>query len=923
MERTRSTGFWIAFSLLVPLLAEGADHRFPERVREERERIESELYAPETRPAEAARLLSILGHHAEAESLVAALVPESTGERLDSLLRRTEIALARYEFAAAERSLDRAEEIAPGDDGSFRLRLALLVFREDMARVDTITARRLAANPTSPAALLGRAEFDIEQLRFDEAARGFEEALARAVRPGEGVRALDGLMRVAYRRNDFDSAADLASRALDAGPPTPGLLNGIVSILIRLGDVSGAVDLAREAVRWDPWNEQAHYILGNGYSRRNYTELTAAYPAAFAEGGAAAELDEIRGHLETGRREEAKRRLAALRTAEPPLAGPDLLLGALFWEEGESDSAIARFASALEKCPEYGRAHNGFAKAMEQKRLRVNVHAPRHERDFAETPWPEVPGLEAFVGNYDALSERHRKRIALSVAPWAPFVPVLLEAGATFYIKPLYERLSETPHNHLLKDARISYDSRLWDDVRGCGGYHTVTGVEDVERTVFRKYNTVLHELSHQVHYILTPEEKREIQETYRAAKEREESGRETFLSRYQGSSVYEYFAEGVNAYDSPRRDDYDSREVVRERLEALDPDLVGLVEGVLHVEDGSRYFVPAFVVSAYDRIENGRPVEAIGLLEKALARSEEDESALCALAYTRNLLGSPAEAEEAAVRATKAHSRSADPWIENGRAVYHRTGNRSDEIATLLRGREEVERTQRYRIELALGEAYLGRGDLGRAGESFRWVLEYQEDHPDALWGLAQAHGLAAEAEEADRYFGQAIRRRNGIVELRADYARYLTRQERFEEAEEQIGEARLIDPKSSDAETAAGLLAIYRKEWAEAGRRLMNALAFAPYNDLATVLLAHTWVASGDVARAGELLDPLLASVERGDPPEFIYVDRKGRYEEIHRYPAEERWLLYMTASELAAARGDSTAARAYDRLMGQTFR
>jgi len=26
-----------------------------------------------------------------------------------------------------------------------------------------------------------------------------------------------------------------------------------------------------------------------------------------------------------------------------------------------------------------------------------------------------------------------------------------------------------------MRDARISYDSRLWDDVRGCGGYITVT----------------------------------------------------------------------------------------------------------------------------------------------------------------------------------------------------------------------------------------------------------------------------------------------------------------------------------------------------------------------------------------------------------------------------------------------------------------
>jgi hypothetical protein len=34
--------------------------------------------------------------------------------------------------------------------------------------------------------------------------------------------------------------------------------------------------------------------------------------------------------------------------------------------------------------------------------------------------------------------------------------------------------LSETPGLATLRDTRINYDSRLWDDVRGAGGYNTV-----------------------------------------------------------------------------------------------------------------------------------------------------------------------------------------------------------------------------------------------------------------------------------------------------------------------------------------------------------------------------------------------------------------------------------------------------------------
>ena len=148
--------------------------------------------------------------------------------------------------------------------------------------------------------------------------------------------------------------------------------------------------------------------------------------------------------------------------------------------------------------------------------------------------------------------------------------------------------LSETPGLETLRDKRIDYDSRLWDDVRGAGGYHTVTGVEDVERTIFDRYNTVLHELTHQVHAVLTADQSRRIQELYVRAKSRDDATKNGYLSRYAGGSVFEYFAEGANALVSPKRDAYDPREEVRERLDAIDPDLRELVKRYLALTDVS-----------------------------------------------------------------------------------------------------------------------------------------------------------------------------------------------------------------------------------------------------------------------------------------------------------------------------------------------
>ncbi len=897
--------------------------RFLGRVIRARRQIEREADLASTGSLERARLLLSIGRLDEAAGTLDAFRSRSALERIDLSLLRAELHLRRYAFAEAEVEISRVEKAEAGSEEALRLRLALLKHQEDFARIDTLTTRRLYRNRSSVGALLGRAALRYQLLRYDEAEKDYEDAFALAATPENGVAALTGLAKIAQRRERLDEAADLSSQALEAGTADPALLNTIISVLIRLGETAEAIDLAHEVLLWDPWNEEAHYVLGNGYARKSYSELETAYPSAFPDSSTAPLLAQVRGLLEARRRAEARSHLRAIKLTRPSLVDPDLLLGTMYWEEGNPDSAIGHFEAALRICPEYGRAHNAFAKAMESKRLRATVHHDACEREFARAEFPEIPEIERFVSNFASLSARHKKRVALSIGPWARFVPVFVEAGATVYIKPLYERLSETPNQRVLRDLRISYDSRLWDDVRGCGGYHTVTGIEDIERSIFRKYNTLLHELTHQVHYVLTPEEKRMIQDAYRDAKEEDHDGSGRFLSRYQGSSVWEYFAEGMNAYATPMSNRYDMREEVRERLEELDPDLRYLIQKILSDTSIAKYYVPAYVVSAYDRIENGRPEEAQGLLRKALDRSPADEGALGALAYTYLLLGDRARAISTAEAAVKSHPTSPEPWIENARAVFHETGSWSDEIAVLLKGREQVDRSQRFRIELALGEAFLGRGDLERSKEAYLWVLKYQADNPEALWGLAKAHGLASDTIAANELFLKAVRERNGVSELRADYARFLARHGRFDEAERQIEAARLLEPRGSDAEAAAGLLAIYRGDWLEARRRLADALAFAPYNDLATVLLAHTWIATRDAMRAEEILRPVLAAAEKGTPPELLYLEKKGEYRAIHTYPAEERWLLYRTAAELAEAKGDTEGAERYRRLTEQTFR
>ena len=914
------------WKVLIPLLimtSTGVEGRFLEPISEARQSFEQELGGGNLRPFDRAKTLVRLGRLLEARALLDSLPLLTAGDSAEVAMLRFDMHLLRNDFELAEQVLNAVPEREGSSDGLFRRKMRLLSAQENLAAMDALTGKRIREEPGSVAGRLDRGNVLYQLLRYEEAEVEYEEALALATDPDDGVAALHGLLLIAYKGKDYDGAADLGIKAIEGGPPTTGLINSLVTVMIRLGETREAIALCREALLWDPLNERAHYTLGNGYSDMNYSELEAAYPDAFPDEQTGIALHEARELLESGERNRAREMFLAQKRGNPRLADPDLLLGTLFWEEGEPDSAMIYFLSSLEKCPDYGRAHSALAKAMEWKRLRVNVHKQDYEKTFTETAMPVIPGIEDFVLNFDALTERHKKRVALSIEPWGHFLPVLIEVGATYYIKPLYQRLSETPHQELMADLRISYDSRLWDDVRGCGGFHTVTGIEDVERTLFNKYNTVLHELSHQVHYILTPEKKREIQENYRRAKEQEEGGRKTFVTRYQGSSVWEYFAEGMNSIYSPKRDEFDTREIVLERLQEYDPELIELVMGLVRDTSVTKYYAPAYVIASYDKIENAQLESAVELLEKALDRSPNDESALCGMAYARSILQEHDRAVDAGKQATGKHPSAPQPWISRSEALYHKTGSHSDKISLLLEARETVDRNQRYQIELAMGNAYLDRGDLRQAREAFRWVLDYQEDNPQALWGLAYAYGFNGEQEKADDLFKQALRRRSGIVELRVDYANYLIRQERFEEAEEQLTEAAVLDPVSTDVEEASGLLAIYRGDLSEAKTKLQNALEYADYNDIARVLLAHAYVAGGELESAEKTLLPLLGSVERGDPPQYVYVEKKADYLSVHEHPAEERWMLFGTMAELALARGDTARAREYELMKEQTFR
>ncbi len=838
---------------------------------------------------------------------------------------RTRVLLARQDFAAARPLILAMAARRDASDAERSLRFAWLLAHDDAATVDRLT-HGISIVPGTAARVpdliaSGKLAYDLLNWTRAEScyARAKEKAAAAAARGGAGAAearareadALAGLGRVLYKKLDYDGSLARLTESVRI-QATAEALEAMSETLIRLGRTDEAITADQWAVQLHPYHELAHYFLGNGYARKNYTELAAAYPGAFADSARRADLARADGLLAAGDRAGARAlyerglgRAAKGEAAPAILADAAVRLASLEFEDGHFERSRDLCFAALQVCPEYGRAHAVLSKALEFQRFAVDVHRPGYEQRFAAAAMPAIPGIDSFVVNWSSLSPRDRKRVALSVAPWQSYLPVLIAGGATYFIKPLYMLLSECPGQETLRDQRISYDSRLWDDVRGAGGYHTVTGIEDVERTIFERYNTVLHELTHQVHAVLPPDQGREIQELYRRAKVRDDSTHDAIMSRYAAGSVFEYFAEGANALASPKRDAYDPREVVLDRLQRMDPGLEALVKRLMATRDVSASYPVAFVNAGDDRVERGQLDTGIGWYQKALARSPKEETALESLARAFTLANRGDSAVAAAERGLALQPASGGIAAQAGEALWHGGQPLAAAIARLERVRLAVRPEERYRVDLELGRLHWANGDAGAALAASDSVIAYQSDHPEGLWQRAAALSLAKRWDPAFAAYAQAVRIRTGIVELRSDYARDLLRAGRPEAARAQLDEARLLDAENAEAEALRGWVDLAGGQIESARAHVAQALRWGPWCDLARLVGARIEMRAGHAAEAGTMLSPVRDRISRHLPPEYVYRPKLAVWEAVHELPAVERELLSGSDASAGGAR------------------
>jgi hypothetical protein len=411
---------------------------------------------------------------------------------------------------------------------------------------------------------LGRAHLMLGNSAF---ACSYAEAALAALPGSQPGMAL--CVRALIRARAFDEAVARAiafvRRTLD---PEPELLAARASALFRVQRIDEAAAGYRDVIALDPLHAEGHLRLGSGLLPPTVVSITGDLRAAVAATNA-------------GAPERASTLLLRVLADEPGNPIAHRLLG---------EAVLA------------ARASNSMAAAD-----------PAFRELAAELPVPDVRGLPVaqFVRGYEQLSPARRVVVDRTAALFASRLARLVAVGGSHDLLLELERTTDAESRRNLRGRR-TFDGRVWDDVRGVGGIQAATGIEALDDAANFGFDTLAHEVAHQVHLnAFSPLQRARIRALYQRALA---AGR--CLDYYAASNEAEYFGQGIEAFVSlgKRPGGETTHGHTRFELYAVDRDLHDFILTVVDhdplQEPGVRERLLAAAVAV--AIRCGRPAEAI-----------------------------------------------------------------------------------------------------------------------------------------------------------------------------------------------------------------------------------------------------------------------------------------------------------------------
>ena len=340
--------------------------------------------------------------------------------------------------------------------------------------------------------LLGRAS--IAQAYADQALLSdaqSEPAMTLAVRARIRARQFEAAMQC---------AADYTGRIV---APSAPLLAAQASALFRVQRTEDAGLVYKAVIERDPLHAEAHLRLGSGLMNPRTVVIGLEIHAAVA----------------AMQRGELARAIAALSTCLA-VDSDNPVVHRLLGEALLQQRTLASMAMRDE----------AFA------RLRTALAAP----DVGSLP------IADFMPAYDQLTGARRAVVERAMALFGSRLKRMIVIGGKHDLLLEVDRTTDSESRSMLRGRR-TFDGRVWDDVRGIGGLSAATGIEALDEAAQHGFDTLVHELAHQVHYYaLKPVDQARIRELYHKAKQQG-----FCLDYYAATNEAEYFGQGVEAFVS------------------------------------------------------------------------------------------------------------------------------------------------------------------------------------------------------------------------------------------------------------------------------------------------------------------------------------------------------------------------------------
>lgn len=318
--------------------------------------------------------------------------------------------------------------------------------------------------------------------------------------------------------------------------------------------------------------------------------------------------------------------------------GEEILSAVAAMRRGELGEAIAGLSARLVDDPANPVVHRLLGEALLQQRT-LSSMAMRDEA-FARLraamlppPVRQLPIVD-FMPAYAGLTGERRAVVDRAMAMFGSRLKRLIAIGGKHDLLLEVDRTTDAVSRATLRGRR-TFDGRVWDDVRGIGGLSAATGIEALDEAAQHGFDTLVHEIAHQVHYYaLKPVDQARIRKLFRDAKEQG-----LCLDYYAATNEAEYFGQGVEAFASLGKRPGGETTHGHTRFELFRVDRA-LHDFVASIVDGDPLAGPRRVELLQASIEValrcGRPEDAVvaaGLLPEGELRSAAQERAEAALA--------------------------------------------------------------------------------------------------------------------------------------------------------------------------------------------------------------------------------------------------------------------------------------------------